>query len=130
MVKATGCYDHEKMNAVATEVRPASPLELGHTLKGPQVSQLGAGFTTCEACNANRAGLLLIRTENQRPNGDQSCNNNLRRSTMLPTMRPTCSIGSRSCRMVSRSRMVTVPSVSVWWSTVMQKGVPMASWRR
>jgi hypothetical protein len=42
----------------------------------------------------------------------------------------------RSCAMVSRSRMVTVslrapsPWPSVSKSTVMQKGVPISSWRR
>jgi 23S rRNA (cytosine1962-C5)-methyltransferase len=41
--------------------------------------------------------------------------------------RPSC---TRHCASVSRSRMVTVPSVSVWLSTVMQKGVPASSWRR
>lgn len=40
------------------------------------------------------------------------------------------SIFTRSCFMESRYRMVTVSSSSVWWSTVMQNGVPMASWRR
>ena len=37
---------------------------------------------------------------------------------------------TRSCCMVSRSRTVTEPSVSVSKSTVMQYGVPISSWRR
>lgn len=36
-------------------------------------------------------------------------------------------MATRSCNMVSRWRMVTVASSSVWWSTVAQNGVPMAS---
>jgi photolyase PhrII len=39
-------------------------------------------------------------------------------------------LATRHCSSVSRSRMVTVPSVSVWPSTVMQNGVPASSWRR
>ena len=39
-------------------------------------------------------------------------------------------IGTRCCSMESRWRMVTVWSSLVWWSTVMQKGVPAASCRR
>ncbi len=41
-----------------------------------------------------------------------------------------CCLPTRHWRSVSRSRMVTVPSASVWPSTVMQKGVPTSSWRR
>ena len=37
------------------------------------------------------------------------------------------SIGTLSCNMVSRSRIVTVLSSKVWWSTVTEKGVPIAS---
>ena len=40
------------------------------------------------------------------------------------------SIGTRSCCIVSRSRTVTQRSLRDSWSTVMQNGVPMASWRR
>ena len=38
--------------------------------------------------------------------------------------------GIRSCVSESRSRSVTVPSSSVWWSTVTAYGVPISSWRR
>ena len=40
------------------------------------------------------------------------------------------SIGRRSCVSESRSRTVTVPSVTLSWSIVTQKGVPISSWRR
>ena len=40
------------------------------------------------------------------------------------------SIGSRSCSSESRSRTVTVPSSSDWWSIVTPNGVPISSWRR
>jgi hypothetical protein len=56
-----------------------------------------------------------------RPNGDgYSFRNSPRRSTFSPTMRSTSLMGTRSCFMLSRSRMVTALSVSVSWSTVMQ----------
>ena len=38
--------------------------------------------------------------------------------------------GTRSWTSVSRSRSVTVPSLAVSPSIVMQKGVPISSWRR
>ena len=40
------------------------------------------------------------------------------------------SLWTRHCCKLSRSRIVTVPSSSVWLSTVMQNGVPTSSWRR
>ena len=43
---------------------------------------------------------------------------------------PISAMGTRTCSMVSRSRMVTQPSVSVSKSTVMQSGVPISSSRR
>ena len=42
----------------------------------------------------------------------------------------TSFFGMRTCARVSRSRSVTVPSVSVSPSTVMHHGVPISSWRR
>ena len=40
-------------------------------------------------------------------------------------------MGTRTCSMVSRLRMVTASSSStVWKSTVTQRGVPISSWRR
>ena len=39
-------------------------------------------------------------------------------------------MGTRTCSMLSRSRMVTAWSSSVSKSTVTQSGVPISSWRR
>ncbi len=39
-------------------------------------------------------------------------------------------IGTRTCAMLSRSRIVTASSVSVSKSTVTHSGVPISSWRR
>ena len=41
----------------------------------------------------------------------------------------TSEIFTRSCAVVSLWRIVTIPSSSVWWSIVTQKGVPSISWR-
>lgn len=51
----------------------------------------------------------------------------LLRLTRLSMRARRSSIFTRSWLMVSRSRTVTQPSSSDWWSTVMQNGVPMAS---
>ena len=48
----------------------------------------------------------------------------------FPSTCTRSSIFTRSCRMVSRSRTVTVWSCSVWKSTVTQNGVPISSCRR
>ena len=58
-----------------------------------------------------------------------------RRESHCPISRPCnsarqSSFLTRHCSSVSRLRIVTVPSVIVWPSTVMQKGVPTSSWRR
>ena len=46
----------------------------------------------------------------------------------LSSMMPRSSLMlTRFCSIESRSRSVTVLSSSVWWSTVTQYGVPMAS---
>ena len=51
--------------------------------------------------------------------------------TSLPARHPSTSeIGMRTCSIVSRSRMVTERSSRESKSTVMQKGVPISSWRR
>ena len=46
------------------------------------------------------------------------------------TQPATWSIPTRTCVMASRSRIVTVRSVSVSWSIVMHHGVPTSSCRR
>ena len=54
----------------------------------------------------------------------------LRNDTSSSTIARRASILMRSCCIESRWRTVTVPSSKVWWSTVTQNGVPIASWRR
>ena len=51
----------------------------------------------------------------------------LLRLTFLSSIDLSSSTGTLTCSIVSRSRTVTQLSFSVSWSTVMQKGVPMAS---
>ena len=47
-----------------------------------------------------------------------------------PSSAGRSSIATRSCSSVSRSRIVTVRSSTLWWSTVTHHGVPISSWRR
>ena len=56
----------------------------------------------------------------------------LRRATRQPRQQlgQASVLGHAPLARVSRSRIVTVPSASVWLSTVMQNGVPTSSWRR
>ena len=50
--------------------------------------------------------------------------------TSLSMIDRSSAAATRRWAIVSRSRMVTVPSSRDWWSMVTQNGVPMASWRR
>ena len=62
--------------------------------------------------------------------GHQSFLRRLLRFTFSSSMARSPATGTLCCCMLSRSRTVTQPSLSESWSTVMQKGVPIASWRR
>ena len=59
--------------------------------------------------------------------GERACDQNPRRA---PTSASSEPIGTRTCWVVSRSRIVTAPSSRESKSTVTHKGVPISSWRR
>ena len=56
-----------------------------------------------------------------------NCLSNVLMLTFSSTLLYNSAIGILSCCMVSRSRKVTHLSSKDWWSTVMHKGVPIAS---
>ena len=91
-------------------VRGASPQVLLANLKG-QLDQLASRIGNGSDCERRRLG------------ADHA-------STRCAISSTTSALFTRHCSSESRSRIVTVPSCSVWPSTVMQNGVPASSWRR
>ncbi len=87
------------------------------------------GLPAGDKVEGDRHGLVTARhraTAQDRREDDREQPHN-RRSR---TSDVTSSRRMRTCSRLSRSRMVTVRSPSVWLSIVMQNGVPISSWRR
>lgn len=90
-------------------ILPAARVSVGNPCTPPQAAEHGAGATEIRKTQkAMRSSIQFFSSE----------------------------IGTRTCSMVSRSRMVTALSAgvfsspTVWKSTVTQKGVPISSSRR
>ena len=86
-----------------------------------QMSNVNVAAAQVHTSNAPKTSATLIA---------QPVKGRRQKPRRLPTSVSRESIGTRTCSVVSRSRMVTAPSSSESKSTVTHSGVPTSSWRR